>query len=203
MILDDSVARWNGGIDFARGTAADLAHGLAALCDRIANALARERLLVAETINVRSSNSPRAEWSETLQLDGSSISSTVRDLLVRDVDRSAPKWISVHGHGSVFEPDGTQIAIRDLVWFSVSIISAEYSVWIETPSDAWLPLTLRDEDQTRRYELNAPRLERALTEIDESLGLQLLAEPSKYAEVVGFKLTNLSYGTIKELIDPE
>jgi hypothetical protein len=203
MILDDSVARWNGGVDFAADTPTKVALGLAMLCDQIAAALTNERLFSVETLTIKSWSAAPGGPPKTLQVTRSTISSVVHDLVNARDELGAPRAVSVHGHGEVFEPDGSRSVVRDLMSFSVTTVGSEYSVWIETRSDAWLPLTLRDEKQTERYEINAPRLERALTEINESIGLQLVGEPSKYAEVVGFRLANLSYGVIRELIDRE
>lgn len=71
-------------------------------------------------------------------------------------------------------------------------LTGDLTVWIETAHDVWLPHGLGGPPQAELHDLNAPRLERALQEIDEQPMLGLYGVNGKLAIVRGFRVVNMS-----------
>ncbi|MBD2769159.1 hypothetical protein IC235_14805 [Hymenobacter sp. BT664] len=94
------------------------------------------------------------------------------------------------GAGVVLDADGQEQEQPDVTWLWGKTLDA-HIVNVCTQSDAWLPYTLLAQPQPAVWKLNAPRLEAALQEIQNRLGiLPYINSHSDHAVIDGFRLSN-------------
>jgi len=96
--------------------------------------------------------------------------------------------IYFHGETSILNENNKKGTYNNIFYFLLQIPGIQ----ILTDCDVWLPYNLKGESQKEIYKLNAPRLENALTEIEEITGFEPVWENTKYAIVNKYKLENYS-----------
>jgi len=109
--------------------------------------------------------------------------------------------IVIHGSGEIDLPDGERQIAEDLVVVR-GALTGDLTVWIETAYDVWLPRGLAGAPQSELHDLNAPRLERALREIDQQLELGLYGLDGRLALVRAFRVTNMTYDDGEVIVPP-
>ncbi|AFZ26215.1 hypothetical protein Cylst_4109 [Cylindrospermum stagnale PCC 7417] len=101
-----------------------------------------------------------------------------------------PIDIYILGMGIVLDAKGNPEKQPDVIWLGGKTLDA-HIVNVCTQSDAWLPYNLLAEPQLEVSKLNAPRLESALKEIQDKLGIIPVTDTySDYAIIDGFHLSN-------------
>ena len=115
------------------------------------------------------------------------------DVCLEDIEDDPfiyPGDILFTGWGVIINESGEKIKRRSLVKMKVS--SDGYpTVEISTYSDVWLPYDIYGKPQPKRHELNAPRLEKALTKVKEALGIDSMFDGNHLVEQdKEFTLTN-------------
>ncbi len=101
-----------------------------------------------------------------------------------------PINLYILGVGVVLDADGQEREQPDVTWLWGKTMDA-HIVNVCTQSDAWLPYTLLAQPQPEVWKLNAPRLEAALQEIQNRLGiLPYINSHTDHAVMDGFRLNN-------------
>ncbi len=101
-----------------------------------------------------------------------------------------PIDVDILGVGILLDEQRHECKQPDVTWLSARTLDA-HIVDVLTQSDAWLPYTLSGKPQPEIYRYNAPRLESALQEIQERLGIiPSINDRSDYALIEGFYLSN-------------
>ena len=101
-----------------------------------------------------------------------------------------PGDIIFGGWGIIINESGEKVKRRSLVKMKVTTAGFP-TVEISTYSDVWLPYDIYAKPQPKRYELNAPRLEKALTKVKEALGIDSMFDGNHLVEQdKEFTLTN-------------
>lgn len=100
-----------------------------------------------------------------------------------------PVGIDVLGTGLIFDANGCEIELPDVTWLGCHSL-AYHAVSVMTQSDAWLPYTLRAEPQEEVFLQNAPRLELAIGEIAQRLGIEPVTDRSDFAVMEDYYLDN-------------
>ena len=115
---------------------------------------------------------------------------TTLDQLERKHSFLYPVDIDILGVGAVLTVKGTRCELPDVTWIWGKTLDS-HIVDVRTQCDAWLPYTLFAEPQREVWQRNAPRLEAALQEIQNRLGIApYVNEHSDYAIIDGFRLIN-------------
>ena len=82
-----------------------------------------------------------------------------------------PGHIKIFGTGIVLDAKGIKHELENVVWIC-GTTQYGHTIDIVTQSDVWLPCNLLGEPQPEIHRLNAPRLQKALQEIQEALGVE-------------------------------
>ncbi|AUS09940.1 hypothetical protein C1X05_14640 [Laceyella sacchari] len=94
------------------------------------------------------------------------------------------------GEGKLINKDGVKQGFENVVSIKAMFIGA-LIVDVITYSTAWLPYTLAGEPQQEIYEWNAPRLEKALYEIEAALGVEpIIDDANEFCHINGYRLDN-------------
>ena len=118
------------------------------------------------------------------------------DLVLPQLERDNfflyPIDLEILGTGIIIDADGKEKELPNVTWISGKTLDA-HIVDVLTQSDAWLPYTLLGEPQPKVWNYNAPRLEKALQEIQECLKvIPVIDTHGEYAIIEGFQLKNLT-----------
>ncbi|WP_028973185.1 hypothetical protein [Spirochaeta cellobiosiphila] len=101
-----------------------------------------------------------------------------------------PLEIEICGEGILYNKNSKPIVWSDPISVCGQTI-VQHVVDVITYSYAWLPYDLKGNRQTEIYNLNAPRLEEALNQIQAQTGFHLIDESnSEYAVIDNYKLFN-------------
>jgi hypothetical protein len=102
-----------------------------------------------------------------------------------------PCSIQFVGEGKLINQDGVKQGFKNVVSIEAQITDA-LIVDVITYSTAWLPYTLAGEPQQEIYEWNAPRLEKALYEIEAALGVEpIIDDVNEFCHINGYRLDNV------------
>ena len=103
-----------------------------------------------------------------------------------------PGNIKIFGTGIVLDAEGIKYELENVVWIW-GTTGYGHTVDIITQSDVWLPCTLLGQPQPEVYRLNAPRLQKALQEIQKALGVEpIIDDVSDFAIIKdNFLLDNI------------
>ena len=109
---------------------------------------------------------------------------------IKDNPFTYPGDIIFGGWGIIIDESGEKVKRRSLMAMKVTT-DGYPTVEISTYSDVWLPYNIYGKPQPKRYELNAPRLEKALTKVKEALGIDSMFDGNHLVEQdKEFTLTN-------------
>ena len=101
-----------------------------------------------------------------------------------------PHDIIFTGWGIIIDESGEKVKRRSLVAMKAKTTGFP-TIEILTYSDVWLPYDIYAKPQPKRHELNAPRLEKALTEVKKALGIDSMFDGNHLVEQdKEFTLTN-------------
>ncbi|SMP22678.1 hypothetical protein SAMN06265361_10492 [Laceyella tengchongensis] len=101
-----------------------------------------------------------------------------------------PCSIQFVGEGTLINQDGVKQGFQNVVSIEARFTEA-LVVDVITYSTAWLPNTLAGEPQQEIYEWNAPRLEKALYEIEAALGVEpIIDDANEFCHINGYRLDN-------------
>jgi hypothetical protein len=154
--------------------------------------LGRARLLEPTQLEIRLSvtrptgaperyRSPMSTWDEARRL---------LHRLSTEWPNVIPVRVDVYGNGVVLDA-GAERVLPDVVGVSTFSVRTKGSVVIKTWCDAWLPLSLRGEEQPEIYRLNAPRLRSALEEVERVVGAAGGCDgATKFSRCEGYELRN-------------
>ena len=92
-----------------------------------------------------------------------------------------PLKIKFYGWGYIFDELGNRIKRPTLMGFE-AITTGFPTIDISTYSDVWLPYDIYGKPQPKLYELNAPRLQKALMEIRDVLGIEPVIDNTEIAD---------------------
>ena len=92
-----------------------------------------------------------------------------------------PLHIKFYGWGYIFNEFGHRIKRPTLMRFE-TITMGFPTIDISTYSDVWLPYDVYGKPQPKVYELNAPRLQKALMEIRDVLGIEPVIDNTEIAD---------------------
>ncbi|UWE03299.1 hypothetical protein [Laceyella sacchari] len=101
-----------------------------------------------------------------------------------------PCFIQIIGEGKLINQDGVKQGFKNVVSIEARFTEA-LVVDVITYSTAWLPNTLAGEPQQEIYKWNAPRLEKALYEIEAALGVEpIIDDANEFCLINGYRLDN-------------
>jgi hypothetical protein len=101
-----------------------------------------------------------------------------------------PRSFQFIGEGKLINQDGVKQGFENVVSIEARFTEA-LVVEVITYSTAWLPHTLAGEPQQEICELNAPRLEKALYEIEAALGVEpIIDDANEFCHINGYRLDN-------------
>jgi hypothetical protein len=101
-----------------------------------------------------------------------------------------PSYIRFIGEGKLINQDGVKQGFENVVSIEAQITDA-LIIDVITYSMAWLPYTLAGEPQQEIFEWNAPRLEKALYEIEAVLGVEpIIDDANEFCHINGYRLDN-------------
>ena len=100
-----------------------------------------------------------------------------------------PIALAVGGSGILLGPDGEPHEEEDVAWITARTLD-RHGVTVGVQSDAFLPYSVRGDDQVAVWERNAPRLEAALGMVEQILGSEPWSETTPHARIEGFRLLN-------------
>ncbi|MGX9708459.1 hypothetical protein [Laceyella tengchongensis] len=101
-----------------------------------------------------------------------------------------PSYIRFVGEGKLINQEGVKQGFKNVVSIEAMFAGA-LVVDVITYSTAWLPHTLAGEPQQEIYEWNAPRLEKALYEIEAALGVEaIIDDVNDFCHINGYRLVN-------------
>ena len=195
MRVTTAVATWEGGNEGNDMVA------LLALCSRITKQFSDERVLVPSSIEIGGwvgGNESSPPPSALVAFNGNRIEDAYRAFRARSPHATS---IVIHGTGEIDLPGMESRTVEDLVVVR-GALTGDLTVWIETAYDVWLPRGLGGVPQAELHDLNAPRLERALRQIDQQLELGLYGLNGKLALVRGYRVTNMVYEDGEVIVPP-
>ena len=92
-----------------------------------------------------------------------------------------PLDLKFYGWGYIFNEFGNRIKRPTLMGFE-AMTTGFPTIDISTYSDVWLPYDIYGKPQPKLYELNAPRLQKALMEITDVLGIEPVIDNTEIAD---------------------
>ena len=111
--------------------------------------------------------------------------SRLADICLEHIEKEDPLVyplnINFTGWGIIIDESGEKVKRRSLMKMAVTTMGFP-TVEIVTYSDVWLPYDIYAKPQPKLHELNAPRLEKALTEVKEALGVDSIFEGNQLVE---------------------
>ena len=104
-----------------------------------------------------------------------------------------PSHIIIRGTGIIFDKKKKPCELPDVVWLG-GLTEGTPVVQVNTQCDAWMPYDLNGISQKEIYEINAPRIEAALIEIQRNLNFSFVQDQgiTEYAVCNGFKIDNIT-----------
>ena len=120
--------------------------------------------------------------------------SRLADICLEYIEKEDPFVypLNIHfaGWGKIIDESGEKVKRRRLMTMEATTTGFP-TVKVDTYSDVWLPYDIYAKPQPKLYELNAPRLEKALTEVKEALGIDSMFDGNHLVEQdKEFTLTN-------------
>ena len=122
--------------------------------------------------------------------------SRLADICFKDIDKTEPFVypldINFYGWGIIIDESGDKRKTPSLMRMETVPIGFA-SIDILTQSDVWLPYDLYGKPQPKLHELNAPRLQKALTKVKEALSIEPIIDDNELAELhEDFTITNIT-----------
>ena len=122
--------------------------------------------------------------------------SKLADICFKDIENVEPFVyplnINFYGWGMIIDESGNRVKTPSLMRME-TITMGFPTIDILTYSDVWLPYDLYGKPQPKLHELNAPRLEKALTKVKETLSIEPIIDDNELAELhEDFTITNIT-----------
>jgi hypothetical protein len=169
---------------------------LLALVQSIAEVLEQHELLFARTVRFH-----QPQW-EPIDIERSlpddmpplQLAQTCEALLAdaRPGPFSLPAVTAIAGTGIIIDPSLGPQRLADVIWLSATAYG-HLAINVATQVDTWMEYTIDAKAQPEAYQLNAPRLEAALVEIQRRTGIAPVTEPTRFAAPDSTGLRNQRY----------